>query len=123
MLKKMVDGKELICSPEEERVIRMKWDLNTRYPEYVGHLMFDGVNEPKHDMAECKKHHINLVNAEIQKKIDRLNLDIENALENNFVANDLYAKRKALKAQTNPALSKMETVAHLKDHLEKVKSL
>lgn len=123
MLTKMVNGKEEACSAEEERVIRMQWDLNDRYPEYCGHLMFDGVNEPKHDMVECKKKHTTLVNSEVQKKIASLNLEIENALENNFVAADLYAKRKALKAQINPTLSEMATVADLKAHLEKVKSL
>lgn len=123
MLKKMIDGQEIICSAEEERLIRMKWDLNEKFPEYAGHLSFDGVSEPFHLMDDCKVKHITLVNAEIQKKTDSLNDKIESAQEDGLDTASLFAQRKALKAQRNPDLSKMTKIEHLKDHLEKMKAL
>lgn len=123
MLTKMVDGKSVVCSAEEEKLLRMKWDLNDRYPEYQGHLMFDGISEPKHDIEACKKTHISLVNGQIAKQIALVNDQIEESLENGLDVASLYAKRKSLKVQMNPTLSNMETVADLKAHLEKVKTL
>ena len=124
MLTKMVDGKEVVCSEEEERLIRMKWELNDRYPDYCGHIVFDGISEPKHDLVECKKKHAFLVNAEIQKKLDSLKLLIEQSEEDGASSLvELLSRRKLLKGHANPDLSSVSVIDQLKAHFEKVVAL
>lgn len=117
MLTKIVDGKELICSEEEERVIRMKWELNDKYPEYVGHLMFDGVTEPKHDMVECRKTHKKLHDAKVDEQIAEINRQIEIAQEEGFETSLYFNIRKHLRKLKEMTFDHCETVEHLKQSI------
>lgn len=111
----MVDGKEILCSDEEERVIRMHWALNDKYPQYVGHLMFDGVNEPIHDIVECKKHHSRLLNQAYEQEMKSVNDLIEIAQEEGKDPTPLLAQRKSLRALASQDLSQIKTVEELID--------
>lgn len=119
MLKKMVDGIEVICSPEEEAVIRQYWDMNDKYPEYSGHLMFDGVNPPEHNMHECKKHLLNFMNIAVEKCVADINNKIQHAEESGDIdlKNKLISDRKIVKSLSNPDLSDCKTVEHLKNSI------
>lgn len=121
----MVDGKQVVCSDQEEKGIRMHWDLNDKYPEYRGHLMFDGVSEPKHDLVASKFYHRQLIESIVQKKIAAVNLKIEAAEESgdDGAKKSLLQARKSLKSQTGYDDSGWTTIDDLKKHLEAIQSL
>lgn len=125
MLTKMVDGKQVVCSDAEEKVIRMMWDLNDKYPEYSGYLMFDGVNEPKHDMVACKNCHRRLISSIIASKVAAINAKIETAEEAGDDASrkTLLQARGSLKGQLSYDHSGWSTIDDCKKHLEMVKAL
>lgn len=125
MIKKMVDGFEVICSDDEERVIRKHWLLNETYPEYASHLAFDGISEPFFVMDECKKRQKDMVKGIIENKISSINLQIESAEEegNEDIRKSLIGKRKSLKAGLVYDDSKWNEIQELKSHLESVKGL
>jgi hypothetical protein len=125
MLTKMENGKELICSDEEEKLIRMMWSLNDKYPDYSGHLMFDGVSEPKHNIEACKFYHRQMVESIIAKKIATVNLNIETAEESgdDSAKKTLLQARKSLKGQLSYDDSGWSTIDDLQKHLEAINSL
>ena len=88
MLTKLVNGKEVILTEEEEKNTRAYWAMNDKYPDYVGHCGFDGLNPPLHDMVQCKKLYISLINDAIEKKIVSLNNLIEMAREDGDTATE-----------------------------------
>lgn len=116
MLTKMVDGIELVCSEEEESVIREYWELNKNYPEYTGHLSFNGVSPPFYYIEECKKQHLNLVKKASELAIKELNDLIEKAQEDgeNDLLKELYAKRKVIRKACEIDISQCKTVDELK---------
>jgi hypothetical protein len=125
MLTKMVDGKQITCSDSEEKLIRMMWSLNDKYPEYSGHLMFDGVSEPKHNIEACKFSHRQMVESIIAKKIATINLNIETAEESgdDSAKKTLLEARKSLKGQLNYDDSIWNTIDDCQKHLEMIKAL
>lgn len=116
MLTKMVDGKEITLSETEERQQRAYWDLNTKYPEYVGHCRWDGVSEPFHDMVECRKHHARLTNKAIEAARTDINKKIELAEESGDDATKkgLLMKRSALRQNVDKDFSGCKTVDDLR---------
>lgn len=117
MLKKMVDGKEIVCSDEEERLIRMKWALNTQHPEYSGHLAFDGVSEPYHVMDDCKKKFCDYLAQAIERYLKDVNEKIETCEENGDESTRLalLAQRKQAKDLYSLDISHCTSVQELKD--------
>lgn len=113
MLTKMVDGKTIVCSDEEERLLLMKWALNDKYPQYIGHLTFDGISEPNHDMTECKKRHASLLTQAYEKELKILNDQIEIAQEDGKDITPLFAQRKTLRAMVSQDLSGINTIDEL----------
>lgn len=124
MLKKMVDGVELICSDEEERLILKKWSLNEKYPEYRGHLMFDGISEPQHDLVQCSIHHKGMIEQVISESIEKINRQIEEAEDNGYdsLKSDLISKRKSIKSLIQFEEKSFKSVDEMKSHLESVKT-
>lgn len=116
MLKKMVDGKEIILSETEERQQRAYWALNDSYPEYVGHCGWDGVSEPVHDMVECRKHHTSLMNKAVQNSIVDINKKIEIAEEqgNAALRESLLIQRKVIRSHMNKDFNSCKTVQELR---------
>lgn len=116
MLTKLINGKTFILSETEERQQRAFWALNDKYPEYAGHCGWDGVNEPYHDMQECRKHHQRLIEEALEKASSDINKQIEIAEEDGNL--DLKAillnKRKSLRSYEIGTSDKAETVDDLK---------
>lgn len=123
MLKKLINGYEIYCTEDEEQLIRKKWELNKKFPEYSGHLVFDGISLPYHNLEECKKHHIKIINEILSIKIKTLNNKIEIAQENGENLTNLYLQRKLLRNQLNPNIEKVSKIEELKDNLEKIKMI
>lgn len=125
MLTKMVDGKQITCSDQEEAWIRKKWDLNTRFPEYEGHVMFDWASEPNHDLKTAKFHHRKLIESHISNKIAEINSKIEAAEEigDENERKSLLQVRKSLKDQLGYDDGSWTKIEDLKSHLEGVKNL
>jgi hypothetical protein len=115
MLKKLVNGEEVVLTEQEERQQRAYWDLNTKYPEYRGHCGWDGVNEPFHDMIECKKHHCRLLDEASQQAISEINAQIETAQENGEPFMHLLQLRKQFKELAKMDLSQYEDIESLKN--------
>lgn len=113
MLTKMVNGKEIVLSDEEEKVTRMYWKMNTDNPEYIEACCFDGVKEPWYDLdalRTCK-----------QKMIDRMKIslmeeltDTINELEDEGKDASDYRKQRAELRSYCPDLSKLETLEEIK---------
>lgn len=123
MLKKLIDGKEIVCSDQEEALIRKRWALNDRFPEYAGHLVFDGINEPSHNIPACRNHHQRLVKSIIENKLEILRKEIEAAQEDGLDTSALFARRKHIKSFVDSDLSWANAIEDLKAHLEEVKKL
>lgn len=125
MIKKIINGAEVICSDEEERLIRMQWALNDQYPEYSGHLAFDGVSEPYHVMEDCKAKHRQLISFLIGEKVNKINSQLEIAEENydEELKKILVSKRKSFKSHAGIDLSSIIKIEDLKRHLDIIKSL
>jgi len=123
MLKKMVNGKEIICSDEEEVLIRKMWALNEKYPDFCGHLSFDGVSEPFHDIIECKKKLKQLVAQEIELALTILRDYIEMAEENGdeYLKKVTIGKRKEIKGLLNYKDETWNCVEHLDNYLKYVR--
>lgn len=119
----MVDGIEVICSEHEEAQIRNKWALNDAYPEYSGHLMWDGVNEPLHHIRDCQQKHKVLVEKIINEKLIGTAIQIEEAQEEGDLIKErvLIARRKYLKSFLNLDFSEYQDIRSLKYHLEEMK--
>lgn len=117
MLKKMVDGIEIICSDEEERLIRMKWALNDQYPEYVGHVAFDGISEPYHVIEDCKKRFYFHLSQAIDKYLKDVNSKIETCEENGDESArlSLLAQRKQAKDLSSLDVSHCTSVQQLSE--------
>lgn len=115
MLKKLVDGKEIICSEEEEKNIRASWALNDQYPEYVGHSAFDGINPPYHLMEGVKKEHKLLLNKALELALKDINIQIEEAQENGKDLSRLFELRKNLKKDASYNFDHIDDVKNLKD--------
>lgn len=119
MLKKMVDGKEIICSEKEEKNTRLFWDLNDKYPEYVGSCAFDGVNAPYHIIEEVKKTHQSLLNNSCLSAIKKINEKIERAQENEEDTKELFKERKRINEFANMQIDHLNTVDELKNSIPK----
>lgn len=116
MLKKMVDGIEIICSEQEEAAFRAYWDLNDQYPQYYDAFQFDGVSMPVTNMQRAKELHMLHVKKWVDEKIKSLSEEIQKAQENNdtkLIAN-LYFQRKSARAILDTDLTQVNTVADLK---------
>ena len=105
MLKKMVNGEEIILTEDEEKNTLAYWDLNNMYPEYVGACAFDGVNPPYHDMETARRIHASRLVE--QKKSAYLDIceKIEIATDAGLDLNDLFKKRQAIRNYEVPDLS------------------
>jgi len=125
MLKKMVNGKEVVCSSEEEALIRQRWKMNDTYPEYSGHLAFDGVSPPYHLIEDCKGSHQKFINQIIAEKVKVVNEQLEIAIEDNNIANQqkLISRRKMLKSYLVIDFTNLHSINDLKNHLEMVKKV
>lgn len=110
----MVDGKEVECTPAEEQLFRNFWALNDEYPEYTGHLMFDGATEPKHDMEQCAKHHKTNHDTTVDAKINELNKLIEIQQEEGRDFSDLLQQRKEMRALKDMDFNHCKTVEELR---------
>lgn len=110
MLKKMVNGVEIPLTDEEEKNTLAFWDLNTKYPEYVGCCAFDGVNPPYHDIEAVRCIRKQLFEDARKDALDKISEAIELALENAEEVKDLYAKRKKIRSAQCPDLSDCKTV-------------
>lgn len=112
----MENGVEIICSPEEETVIRQHWALNDKYPEYCGHLMFDGVNPPEHNIEECKKDFLVFLANAATKCLSDIKSKIEIAEENGdgSARDSLISYRKVIKSLLNPDISSVKTIDDLR---------
>lgn len=119
MLTKLIDGKEVILSEKEERQQRAFWALNDKYPEYTGHCGWDGVNEPFHDMVECRKHHKNLLSKAYDTSKADLDKKIEIAQEegNDAMHKSLLAQRKALRVHLDMNFDGCQTVDQLRSSI------
>jgi hypothetical protein len=119
MLKKMVDGIEQICSDAEEKLIKDFWALNEKYPEYVGHCAFDGVNSSYHDMVECRKHHKHLIAKAHDMAKEDLNKRIEIAQEegNDLMYKSLLPQRKELRMHLSKEFDVCKTVDDLRSSI------
>lgn len=113
----MIDGKQVTCSDEEEKLIRNYWDMNDRYPEYSGHCAFDGSNPAYHIMKDCKEKHTDYINVCIDFALKDINKSIEIALENGSDLQDLYTRRKLIKQLADPDLSNYTTVEELRNSI------
>lgn len=116
MIKKMVDGVEIICDPEEERQILAYWELNTKYPEYHDAVQYDGASMPVINMDRAKELHRLHLKSYIEESVKGLNKQIEEAQENGDDAKvkSLFAERKKIKEMINQDLSKIENMDDLK---------
>lgn len=116
MLTKMIDGKEIICSEDEEKLILEFWEINKNHPEYMGHLSFNGITPAFHDMVECKKHHQYLIQKASESAIKEINELIEKAQEDgeDDLLKELYAKRKEIKQACEIDIAQCKTVDELK---------
>lgn len=116
MLTKIIDGKELVLTEKEERQQRAFWALNDKHPEYVGHCGWDGVNEPFHDMVECRKLHAKLINKAYESAKEDLSKKIEIAQEegNDVMEKSLIEQRKNLRSCLDIEFSSCNTVDELK---------
>ena len=99
MLKKMVDGVEIILSDEEEAHVRAWWAFNEKYPEYHDCNRYDGASAPVIDMDRARELHVINVNRAINEKLDALRPEIEKAEDDGDDAAkaNLVARRKMLK--------------------------
>lgn len=113
MLTRIENGKEIVIGDEEEKAVLMFWSLNESYPQYVGHLMFDGVSEPKHDMVECKKRHTLLLKDACDHEMKSITEQIEIAQENGKDIIDLLAQRKSIRSMVSMDLSEINTIDQL----------
>lgn len=117
MLTKMIDGRSIELSPEEEVNVRDLWDLNTKYPEYAGHCAFDGVNPPYHDMEQCRLVHASYLKRCVALALDDVRQEIENLQETGQDFTAAYAKRKAIKQLESQDLSVHMTIGELKNSI------
>jgi hypothetical protein len=93
----MIDGVTYELSPEEEALTRQFWALNQTYPDYIGHIGWDGVNQPNTDMDGAKKTHTNYHSSSYSKALEGLRHKIEVAEENGQDTSALIAERKHLR--------------------------
>lgn len=119
MLIKMIDGVEIVCSEEEEKLIRKYWKLNELYPEFSGHLQFDRMSDPKYDMDKCRKLHRSILEKEVNEKIIQINKEIENAEDEGRDKSDFIKKRKFYKDLLNYDESILIKMEHIKEHAYK----
>ena len=121
----MVDGKNIICSDQEETQIRKFWSFNESYPEYIDCNRYDGASDPIIDMTRAKELHLENLQKVIHQKTTVINQQIETADEENDGKSKaaLLKQRKDLKAINSVDMTKFNTVADLKAHLEQVKAL
>lgn len=116
MIKKIIDGVEIICSPEEEALFIQKWAMNDANPHFAGNLMFDGVNAPSYNMDGCKKTLQSFLNQASDKYIKDLTNQIQMADEdeNSVEKASLLAQRKAAREFPNIDISMASDVDFLK---------
>jgi superfamily II helicase len=115
MLTKQVDGKVIVLDEKEEANVRAFWDMNTRFPEYIGHCCFDGVNTPIHDMNSCKAKHVVHIKKCVDLALEDLRISIEDAQENGQDTQALLNKRKEIKQLEKQDLTGYENIVALKN--------
>lgn len=137
MLTKMVDGKCVDLTPEEEASVLARWKFMDTYPDHQGALILyerysgaihdNGV--AKYDLDKAKEIHVQAVLRHLKAKIPKINKEIEIAEENiNSVARDmLIQKRKKLReligsdeqgAAIANQICDFTNIDQLKDHLK-----
>ena len=110
----MVDGKEIILTETEEAQIRAYWAANEKYPEYQGHIGWDGVNDHIYDMEPAKATHLRYHSEAQRLPLLDISHQIEIAQENGKDTSYLFAQRKALRAIDHPDLCKAEDLDDLR---------
>ena len=125
MLKKMVDGVEIILSDEEEAHVRAWWAFNEKYPEYHDCNRYDGANAPVIDMDRARELHVINVKNVIDEKLKELRADIEDAEDDgdDNRKDALISRRKSLKNLLQMDVSKFESVDQMYEHLNAIKAL
>jgi uncharacterized protein YktA (UPF0223 family) len=114
MIKKMIDGKEIICDAEEERQIQAFWDFNIKYREYRDAQSYDGASMPTINMDRAKQLHLVHIKRYIEKRVKEINEEIERAQESEIDTKALFAQRKQVKDLINQDLSNIDNMDDLK---------
>ena len=112
-LKKMVDGVEVICSPEEEAAILAYWEFNTKYPKYYDACQFDGINMPVVNLDKAKEMHQQQISWAVDQELIKITEAIQIAAEDGDDTTALLAKRKLVRSYKNMDLSAITTIDEL----------
>jgi hypothetical protein len=125
MLKKMVDGVEIILSDEEEAHVRAWWAFNEKYPEYHDCNRYDGASAPVIDIPRARELHVWNVNKVINEKLEVLRPQIEQAEDDgdDDTRAKLIARRKMLKGYLDRDVSHFDNVEGMYEHLNSIKGL
>lgn len=125
MLKKMVDGVEIILSEEEESHVRAWWAFNEKYPEYHDCNQYDGANPPFINMDRARELHVINVNQVVNEKLEALRSEIEKSEEegDDLEYKSLIARRKILKASIQSDANRFDSVERMYEHLNQIKAL
>lgn len=124
MLKKFVDGIEVILSDQEEAWERKRWALAEEYPDYHGAIHYDGASEPYILLEEAKRLHSLLVRTVSLEKRLEIQEAFEKAQEDqdsDGIRTALEARR-ALKELTGYDLSGSNCVDDLRAHMKALKA-
>ena len=125
MLKKMVDGVEIILSDEEEAHVRAWWAFNEKYPEYHDCNRYDGASAPVIDLSRARELHVENVNKVINEKLDSLSPVLEKAEEDGDSEAHLalVRHRKMLKGHLDRDTSHFDNVEGMYEHLNSIRGL
>lgn len=113
-LHKIIDGEKIFLNEEEEKHLRIYWDLKERYKEYSDSILYDGASMPTIDIEKAKILHHKHLQTFIDNKVKEINSKIETFQENGDDPKDLFLERKRIKDLINQDLSKVENLEDLK---------
>lgn len=109
----MVDGVEVICSPEEEAAILAYWEFNNKYPKYQDACQFDGANMPVVSLDRAKELHQQQISWAVDQELIKITEAIQIAAEDGDDTTALLAKRKLVRSYKNMDLSAITTIDEL----------
>lgn len=116
MLRKMVNGAEVVCSENEESQIIEYWNFNDKYPLYQDCNRYDGSSMPVIDMQRAKEIHLSHLERYRDWKVKEINEKIEMARENadSILEKELLSQRKCIRNFSNQDFSDAKTIDDLK---------
>ena len=113
MLTKLVDGKEVVCTQEEEAAILAYWEFNTKYPKYYDACQFDGFNMPVIFIDKAKEMHQQQITWAVDQELIKITEAIQIAAEDGDDTTALLAKRKLVRSYKNMDLTNISTMDDL----------